>query len=261
MLEISLVIITFNAERHLRRVLSSAGFAAETVIVDCGSSDRTLEICRESGARLFEREWAGYGAQKNFALAQARCPWVLSLDADEVVSPELAREIAALDDRAPFAGYRIPRLNHYFGRPLRYGGQFPDYQLRLFKKSLGRYNDRPVHESVELQGAAGRLSGALLHFSYDTLADYFAKFSRYTDLEAARLLEAGEKPGPWSLILHLLVRPATKFIRRYFFKLGFLDGVPGLLAALFNSFAIIVSYAKAWEKSRQSAAGPQRPDR
>ncbi len=261
MLKISAVMITFNAQANLRQVLSALSFASEIVVVDNGSTDRTVEICREFGARVFTRGWSGYGAQKNFAAEQASHPWILSIDADEVVSPELVREISTLEENTPYAGFRIPRLNHYFGRPLYHGGQYPDLQLRLFRAGKGRYNHRPVHESVELEGPVSLLSGEILHYSYDTVADYFEKFERYTSLEAERLLATGERPSAIRLTLQMFLRPCWKFFWRYLFKLGFLDGTAGLLAALFNSFTMIVSYAKCWEKAGENPPGSKRQDR
>ena len=250
MLNIWAVIITFNAESRLRQALSSVSFAREIVIVDCGSTDRTLEICRESGARIIERQWSGYSEQKNSGIGEARGTWILSMDADEELSPLLAREIKALEEPAPYSGYRIPRLNYYFGRALYHGGQYPDLQLRLFRKDLGCFDSRLIHEAVRIPGPVGRLKGDLLHYTYETIQDYFNKFNRYTMLEAQSLAESGKRPSTASLAWALLARPWLKFIRRYFFKLGFLDGVPGLLAALFTAFTMTVSYARYWEKTR-----------
>jgi len=261
MLDISTVIITLNAETYLRRVLESVSFTREIVVVDCGSTDNTLKICRQFGARIFQRNWTGYGAQKNFGIEQAQGPWILSLDADEVLSEELTREIRALPEHPPYSGYRIPRVNHYFGRALHHGGQYPDLQLRLFLKEKGRFNQRPVHESVVVSGSIGRLSGEILHYSYDSIEEYFNKFSRYTSLEAERLHSEGVKLSPAAAAWYMLFKPWFKFIWRYFFKLGFLDGVAGLLAAVFNSFTMVASYAKYWEKYRKDSAYPQRSDR
>jgi len=250
--------ITFNAQANLRQVLSALSFASEIVVVDSGSTDRTVEICREFGARVFTRGWSGFGVQKNYANEQASYPWILSIDADEVVSPELAREISALDENTPYTGFRIPRLNYYFGRPLHHGGQYPDLQLRLFrtgKGRWGRYDHESVHKPVELEGAVGLLSGEIWHYSYDTITDYFEKLKRYTTLEAERFLAAGQRPNAIRLAQRMFLRPCWKFLWRYFFKLGFLDGTAGLLAALFNSFTMIVSYARCWEKAGENPPG------
>jgi len=257
-LEISVVLITRNAARTLGPTLDSlTGLAAEIIAVDSCSADGTVEICQAHGARVIQRDWEGFGPQKNFAISQAGCPWVLSLDADEVLSPELAREIAALTDSTPYAAFRLRRLNHYFGSPLRHGGQYPDWQLRLFRRGSGQFSDRPVHESLQVTGRVGTLRGDILHYSYLTLDDYFDKFDRYTALEAERLLAAGTRFSAAGAANQMLVRPAVKFLRRYFLKGGFRDGVPGLLAALFNSMTMSVSYARFWEKSRSHPAGPQ----
>ncbi|MBN2289713.1 MAG: glycosyltransferase family 2 protein [Candidatus Glassbacteria bacterium] len=262
MLKISAVVISYNAGRSIRRTLESVrGLCVETLVVDSGSTDSTEAICRELGATFIRKPWEGYSRQKNFAVEQAAAPWVLSLDADEEVSAELAGEIRSLDEHTPYRGFLLPRRNHYFGRVLLHGGQYPDLQLRLFRKDSGRFNDRPLHESVVLDGPVGRLQGALEHYSYPTIADYFEKFHRYTELEAERLFAAGGCRGGAALFADLLARPCWKFIRRYFFKLGFLDGVPGLLAAAFGSFTMLVSHARCWEKrlaSSHLSGGPGR---
>jgi len=254
MLKISTVVIAFNAERSIVRMLESAhGLSAEILVVDSGSTDRTGDICRELGAVVIHKPWEGYARQKNFAIARAGSPWVLSLDADEEVSPELAAEIKSLDENTAFHGFRLPRRNHYFGRALVHGGQYPDLQLRLFRKDSGRFNDRPLHESVALEGPVGRLKGTLEHYSYPTLADYFEKFSRYTELEAERLFAAGAGRSRIALFGNLVVKPGWKFLRRYFFKLGFLDGMPGFLAAALGSLTMMVSQARCWEMRKAAS--------
>jgi glycosyltransferase involved in cell wall biosynthesis len=268
MLKISAVMITCNAGRTIGRALESVrAVCAEAIVVDSGSTDSTVSICRELGAKVIQKQWEGYSRQKNFAVEQAACPWILSLDADEELTAELAQEIRGLDDDTAYDGFRMPRRNYYFGRALRFGGQFPDLQLRLFRKGSGRFNDRPLHESVEVKGAVGRLRGVLEHDSDPTLEDYFEKFGRYTELEAQRLLTEGHRPTGIGLVVGLVVAPFWKFVRRYFFKLGFLDGVPGLLAAALGSFTMIVSRAKCWEARRAAsraggnAGGPPVSDR
>jgi hypothetical protein len=148
-------------------------------------------------------------------------------------------------------------LNYYFGRALRHGGHYPDLQLRLFRKSHGRFDTRPVHESVKVTGKVGRLEGDLIHYTYDSLDEYLEKFLSYTELEANRLLDTGMHPSALRALRMMICSPALKFTRRYLVKLGFLDGVPGLIAALFGSFTMAVSYAKFWEKYRARPAGPQ----
>lgn len=256
MKKLSVVMITLNAERTLLRSLASVkNLAGEIVVVDSGSSDQTREIAEANGARVITHPWQGYGEQKNFAIEQTTGDWVLSLDADELVSGPLANSIESLAGEPPCDGYRLPRLNHYFGRPLYHGGQYPDFQLRLFRKSSGRFDTRPVHESLKIDGKVGRLQGDLIHFTYETIEEYFQKFLVYTELEATRLLQSGERPTTMRAIRKMFCTPALKFIRRYLFKLGFLDGVPGLIAAAFGSFTMSVSYARFWEKYKAGAAG------
>lgn len=256
MIKLSVVMITRDAGRTLERSLNSvAGLADEVIVVDSGSSDNTVELASACGAKVLSHGWEGYGAQKNFAIEQARNEWVLSLDSDEMVSGELAKSITSLPEAPACDGYRLARLNHYFGRPLRHGGQYPDYQLRLFRKSRGRFDTRPVHEALRLEGTVGKLDGDLIHYTYESIDEYLRKFLSYTELESGRLLESGERPTALRALRKMICAPALKFIRRYLFKGGFLDGVPGLLAAAFGSITMSVSYARFWEKYRASATG------
>ena len=248
--------ITLDAARTIERSLNSVSrLADEIIVVDSGSKDRTVEIAAACGARVVNHHWEGYGATKNFAAAQARNDWVLSLDSDELVSTELAYAISSLPDVPPCDGYRVPRLNHYFGHPLRHGGLYPDLQLRLYRRSRGKFDTRPVHESVHVDGRVGRVDGDLIHYTYESMQEYLGKFMKYTDLEATRLLESGERPSGFNALRRIACGPALKFTRRYLFKLGFLDGVPGLVAAALGSITMSVSYARFWERYRQRSAG------
>jgi len=254
---LSVVLITLNEAANLPRTLASVRWAAEIVVVDSGSTDATLEIAAGAGARVFAESWKGFAAQKNSAISHATCDWVLSLDADEEVSPELAREIQVLLAGEPeFNAYRIPRLNHFLGRPLRHGGYWPDPKLRLFRRGAARFLDRPVHETMQSDGPDGWLRGHLIHHCYPTLDDYIEHMNRYSTIAAQALVASGRARWarlcwPW-LVWNALLNPAATFLYNYIFRLGFLDGRAGLLQHINHSFYIHWKYAKAWEFARRN---------
>jgi glycosyltransferase involved in cell wall biosynthesis len=247
-LTLSVVLITMNEASNLPRTLKSVSWAQEIIVVDSGSTDETVTMALAAGARVFQESWKGYAAQKNSAIAHARCEWVLSLDADEEVSPELAREIQAiLATVPPFSAYRLPRLNHFMGRPLFHGGYWPDPKLRLFKRGWAKFTERAVHESMESGGPAGELLNPLLHHCYPTIEEYVEHVNRYSTLSAWMLIEAGRAPQDMAALLwHSVFNPVATFIYNYIFRLGFLDGPEGLLQHLNHSIYIHWKYAKAW---------------
>ncbi len=256
---LSVALITLNEAANLPRTLASVRWAQEIVVVDSGSTDATLEIARSAGAHVFEEPWKGFAAQKNSAIAHATGDWILSLDADEEVSPELAREIQALLAGEPaFTAYRIPRLNHFLGRPLRHGGYWPDPKLRLFRRGAARFLDRPVHETMQADGPVGQLKGHLIHHCYPTLEDYIEHMNRYSTIAAQALVDSGRagRSWPW-LVWNALLNPAATFLYNYVFRLGFLDGRAGLLQHLNHSVYIHWKYAKAWRGAR--GARPAQP--
>jgi glycosyltransferase involved in cell wall biosynthesis len=244
---LSVVLITLNEAANLPRTLESVSWAQEIVVVDSGSKDATLEIARMAGARVFEEPWKGFSAQKNSAIAHATNDWVLSLDADEELSPELAREIQTLLAGEPgFSAYRIPRLNHFLGRPLRHGGYWPDPKLRLFRSGAARFAERPVHEKMETAGPVGTLKSPLLHQCYPTLEDYIEHMNRYSTVAAQMLVDSGRAPRSLpSLAWSALLNPAATFIYNYVVRLGFLDGREGLLQHLNHSVYIHWKFVKA----------------
>jgi glycosyltransferase involved in cell wall biosynthesis len=251
-LTLSVALITQNEAAHLPRTLASAGWAREIVVVDSGSTDATVEIARKAGARVFAESWKGFAAQKNSAIEHATGDWVLSLDADEEIGPALIAEIKALLDAEPeFAAYRIPRLNHFLGRPLRHGGYWPDPKLRLFRRGAARFTQRPVHETMQADGPVGQLRGHLIHHCYPTLADYIEHMNAYSSIAAEALVASGRvsRSRTW-LAWNGLVNPAATFVYNYGVRLGFLDGREGLLQHLNHSVYIHWKYAKAWEKAR-----------
>lgn len=251
-LPLSLCVITRDAAGALADCLASASFAAEIVVVDSGSSDDTVEIARRFGARVIAQPWLGFGPQKSFAVAQAAHDWVLCLDADERVTPELGAAIRAALAAAPAAAaFAIARRNRFLGRWLRHGEGYPDWIVRLFDRRRARWSDDAVHESVAVDGPVARLAGDLLHASAESLDTYLAKQNRYTTLQAAAMHARGERAGA----LRLVGSPLARFVRFYVVKLGFLDGVPGLVHVAFGCFASFLKYAKL----RALSSGEARP--
>lgn len=239
-LPLSLCVITRDAAGELADCLGSARFAADIVVVDSGSRDDTVEIARRFGARVIDHAFDGFGAQKNFAVAAAENDWVLCLDADERVTPELAAAISAAiaDPRA--AAYAIARRNRFLGRWLSHGEGYPDWNVRLFDRRRARWSDDPVHEHVITDAAIARLAGDLLHQSAESLDAYVAKQNRYTTLQAQAMHARGERASAARLVLSPLVR----FVRFYVVRLGFLDGVAGLTHIAIGAFASFMKYAK-----------------
>ena len=245
---LSVAIITRNEAANLPRTLASVRWAGEIVVVDSGSTDATLEIARGAGARVFEEPWKGFAAQKNSAIAHTTGDWILSLDADEEVSPELTLEIRSLLDGEPaFSAYRIPRLNHFLGEPLRHGGYWPDPKLRLFRRGTARFAERPVHETMQADGPVGQLKGQLIHRCYPTLSEYIEHMNRYSSIAAEAIEAQGRTGGSWLwLIWNALLNPAATFLYNYVFRLGFLDGRAGLLQHVNHSVYIHWKFVKAW---------------
>ena len=239
-LALSLVVITRDAGAQLADCLASAAFAAETVVVDSGSRDDTVEIARRFGARVVVRPWLGFGPQKNFAVAQAAHDWVLCLDADERVSPELARGIRNAMGDPRHRGYAMARRNRFLGRWLAHGEGYPDWNLRLFDRRHARWTEDEVHEHVVADSAPGRLAGDLLHASAESLDAYIAKQNRYTTLQAEAMHARGERFS----FGRLLLSPLARFLRFYLFRAGFLDGTAGLVHIAIGSFASFCKYAK-----------------
>lgn len=253
-LTLSVAIVTKNEESNLARTLTSVRWADEIVIVDCGSTDRTGEIARSFGAKFFVEDWKGFGAQKNSAIAQCTGDWVLALDADEEVSPELAAEIRQLLAGTPaHDAYFLPRRNFFLGRWIRHGGYYPDPKLRLFRKGGFRFEERAVHETIPATGPTGRLRGDLLHHAYPTLDSYIGHMNRYSALGAEQALARGKTSRAWPAFLwNVLIVPVATFKYNYVFRLGFLDGREGLLLHLYHSAYVSWKYAKAWQRARPS---------
>jgi len=245
---ISAVLVTRDEERNIGRALASVGWADEVVILDCGSADRTAEICRRAGARFEVRPWLGFVDQKNAAAGAARCDWVLSLDADEEVTPGLRGEIESiLEEPGEAVGFRLPRRNHYLGRWIRRCGWYPDYQLRLWRRGRGRWVGGRVHERVEVDGPVGRTRAALNHFSYDSIGEHIRRLETYSELSARDKHDAGVRANA----LKLLLAAPWQFFRIYVLRGGFLDGLPGLVVSAMDAWYAFLKQARLWELQRE----------
>jgi glycosyltransferase involved in cell wall biosynthesis len=282
--QLSVVIITYNEEANLGRTLASVAplvrdGQGEIIVVDSGSTDRTVEIARQHGAKVFIEPWRGFAAQKNSAIEKASGDWILSLDADEEPEPKLVQEIdemcgQPIDDATSQKGsggwcltmergaatsepvaFWVSRKNFFLGRWIKHGGFWPDPKLRLFRRGAAQFENRAVHEDAQTRGHTATIyAGYLLHHSYPTLTDYLEHMNRYSSLGAEMAGSRG-----FSLI-NIVLRPLATFIYNYLFRLGFLDGREGLLLHLYHAAYVSWKYAKAWElkkSSRESGVGSQ----
>lgn len=247
--KLSVTIITKNEAANIRGALDSVSWADERIVIDAESVDGTARIAESMGARVVTRPWPGYGAQKNHAAELASHDWILSLDADERPSPELAREIRELLMHEPAAhGYRIKRVTHYLGRWIRTTDWYPDYQLRLYDRRSGKWSDRSVHESVALDGEAATLEHELQHFAYRSIAHHIGTINRYTSLAAEDMRHQGRRAS----IVNVMLHPAFAFVRNYVLRGGFRDGVAGLIVSTMNAFYVFAKFLKLWELQRRS---------
>jgi len=250
---LSIALLACNEARTIRRVLESVSWADELVLVDSGSTDGTIEIAREFGARVYSEPWKGYGPQMNSAIDKCSSDWIFSLDADEELTPELQREIRALLAGKPnFDAYWVPRRNQIFGRWMRHGGQYPDFKLRLFRQGTARLpEDTEPHATPKWAGLKGRLKGDLLHYQYPTVALYVEHMNRYSSASVPLVLRKGRTcRGIVEFLMMAVLNPTLTFLKNYLFRLGFLDGREGLLFHLYHSAYISWKYAKAWEAAR-----------
>lgn len=237
---LSAVIISLNAASQIGACLDSVAFCDEILVVDSGSTDGTVALATSRGARVVTQDWLGYGRQKQYAVARAGNDWVMCLDADERVSEQLRQSIEN-ELRAPRAqAYAMPRCNRFLGRWLKHGEGYPDWSLRLFHRESARWSDDPIHEKVLTDCPVVRLQGDLLHDSAETLELYLAKQNRYTTLQAEQMHVQGRSAG----VVTLLVSPLARFWKFYFFRLGFLDGLPGLIHICIGAMNSFNKYAK-----------------
>jgi len=254
---LSVAIVTLNEEENLARTLASVAWADEIIVVDSGSTDRTVEVARSFKAKIFERTWPGFAEQKNFALAQCTGEWILSLDADEELSPELQQQIRQTVSAKPTVGaYYLKRRNLFLGRWIKHGGFYPDSKLRLFRRNLSvppRFESRPVHETIAFSGSTATLDFDLIHHAYPTLSSYIEHMDRYSSLGAQHLVEQSRTSASvFSFFASIVIFPILGFKWNYLFRLGFLDGREGLLLNLYHAVYASWKYAKAWELSRKA---------
>lgn len=246
---LSVTIITLNEETNIARAIESIrGFAQETLVVDAGSTDRTVEIARNLGAKVMINPWRGYGQQKNFAQMQATYDWVLNLDADEEVSPELAIEIQQAlerDENTGVAGYSVPRLSRYLGRWIRHGGWYPNRSVRLAQRNHSAWSEPEVHEDLVVRGPVLPLRHDLLHYPFQDIGEQIETNLRFSRLGS----NAIRKRGQGKSLLLLLLKPIGKFFETYFAKAGFRDGIPGLIISVNAAHSIFLKYAYLFEDS------------
>jgi glycosyltransferase involved in cell wall biosynthesis len=251
---LSVAVIARNEADRIGRLLESARFADEILVVDSGSTDNTRALCRSHGAIVFDHLWMGYAAQKQIALEKAGSVWVLSLDADEAVSESLAEEIRTAIDNAPrdVCGFSMPRFSYYLGRWIRHGGWYPDRKVRLARKGRGHWAGDSLHERLEVDGRVIPLSQPILHFVYRDISDQLATIDRFSTI-AAR--ESGRASGFY--VLAGLAHAAGKFAECYLWKLGLLDGWAGLVIAANSAWYAFLKHAKAWEMSLDEDDSPR----
>ena len=240
MTKLSVIIITKNEAHNIQSCIESVGWADEIVVVDSGSVDETVGICREQGAQVYEHDWPGYGPQKNRALNYATGTWVLSLDADERITPRLRAELERAMRTGDKDGYFMPRLSQFCSKFVRHSGWYPDYVLRLFRRGKGRFSDSLVHEIVELQGRSGKLSNPILHYSYRSGSDVERKVEQYSAAAAQQMFNRGKSVTA----LDAPVRAAWAFFRTYVLRLGVLDGAAGYGIARMNARTTYLKYRK-----------------
>ncbi len=248
----SATIITLNEAANIARTIRSLAMADEIVVVDSGSTDPTVEIARELGARVIQHDWEGYAAQKNFAAHEARHDWILSLDADEELNGDAQAAVTRWKTQAPqAAGYRFARRARYLGRWILHSGWYPDYKLRLYDRRAGEWLGTAVHESAVVAGKAETLPGEILHYTCDSLEEHLKRIESYTDLAAREMVERRSRAS----LAALLLAPPWKFFHTYFLRLGVLDGYQGFLIARMAARYVRRKYQKA--RALQSRrAGP-----
>lgn len=248
---LSVAIITYNEERNIERCLASVrGLADEVVVVDSGSADRTVERAAAAGARVIAHPFEGHIQQKNFAIAQCRHEWVLSLDADEALTPALANAIRSVLSGPRHDGYAMNRLTQYCGSWIRHGGWYPDRKLRMFRRGQGAWTGVNPHDRYELadrEASVGRLEGDLLHYSYGSISDHLRQIDYFTGITATELHRTGRTAPVWRIVL----APPFRFVRDYLLKGGWRDGLYGFVIAVLSSTAVLIKYTKLRQLCRE----------
>ncbi len=247
-MSLSITIIGHNEIEHLRELLPQLKWADEIVYVDCESHDGSLEVVREAGCRVYSRpNNTNLNVNKSYAMEQANGDWVFYVDPDERIPEILVSEIEKAIQDTTNSAYKLNRRNHYFGNWLRHGSQYPDTQLRLFRKDSAHFPNRHVHEKLVVEGSIGKLNNDMLHFPYLNISQFLSKFDFYTRVEAGYLRDSGVRITSGNSLRFLVLKPFSRFFRRYFLKGGFRDGLPGLFCAIFDALNFVVRYFKLWE--------------
>jgi glycosyltransferase involved in cell wall biosynthesis len=249
--KLTVTVITHNEGPHIVEALQSVSWADEIILVDSLSTDDTVERARPYITRVEVRDWAGYGTQKNYASALASHDWILSIDADERVTPALAGGIQAVLKAGPTAtGYEISRVSNYLGQWIRSTDWYPDYHVRLYDRRAARWSEHKVHESIECPGRVEKLRGELLHYPYRNVSEHLAKIDRYTTLVAEQWSAEGRRAAAWQTMVY----PRLAFLRNYILRRGFRDGQAGLLVSKLNSYYVFLKYVKLFEMQRLARA-------
>ena len=247
-MKLSITIIGHNEVEHLRELLPQLKWADEVVYVDCESHDGSLEVVREAGCRVYSRpNNTNLNVNKSYAMEQANGDWVFYVDPDERIPEILVSEIEKVIQDTTNSAFKLNRRNHYFGNWLRHGSQYPDSQLRLFRKDSAHFPNRHVHEKLVVEGSIGKLNNDMLHFPYLNISQFLSKFDFYTRVEAGYLRDSGVRITAGNSLRFLVLKPFSRFFRRYFLKGGFRDGLPGLFCAIFDALNFVVRYFKLWE--------------
>ncbi|MEI6745706.1 MAG: glycosyltransferase family 2 protein [Methylococcaceae bacterium] len=246
-IKLSVIVITKNEESHIVQCLESVKWADEIIVLDSGSSDETVSICHQFTPHVFETDWQGFGIQKQRSLNKATGDWVLSIDADEIITPELRYEIEQAINQNQHDAFLLPRLSSYCGKFIKHGGWYPDYILRLFRRKLGHFTDDLIHERAMVKGKTGKLNAPILHESYSDLSEMLEKMNRYSSLNAQKLFERGVK----SSLSKAIFRALWKFIQTYFVKAAFLDGKHGLMLAISSAESVYYKYLKLLELQKK----------
>ncbi len=242
--KISIAIIAKNEADRIGRLIKSVNFANEALVVDSGSIDGTQEVCKKLGAKVVFHEWAGYAAQKQFAMEHTSAEWILNLDADEEISDSLAKEMqhAIINAGPDISAFSMPRLSRYLGKWIKHGGWYPDRKVRLVRMGKGVWKGGGLHEQLIVNGKIERLSEPILHYVYRGISDHVVTINKFSDLYAAKR----GRTGAW-FVLAGAAHAIGKFIECYVWKLGFLDGIPGLVIAMNSAWYVFLKHAKSWE--------------
>lgn len=245
--KISAVIITKNEEANIGRCLNSLGWVDEIVVVDSGSTDKTIEICKEYNCQIVISEWLGFGRTKRLAVDSATNNWILSIDSDEEVTPELENTIKEILANPKSDGHRVKRSSFYLGKMIKHCGWNSDYPLRLFNREYGNFNDKEVHEAVEIREEGSKIESPLLHYTYPTLEGHIDKVNRYSSLQAKELYKKNKNYSFFLIPIFVL----NKFINMYFLHLGFLDGKKGFILSYISAFGVFLKYIKLWKLNKK----------